>query len=511
MNFLNIVYNNNFLLEEENLYKIFANIRSGDKSKPVRAEVARNLSKEDLVKLKNAELPGNIVQKNKNSSSYYTKPSAYYLSAVKISPTDKSKIDKNLYILKYIAHKPISIYKTRISKGDTLLYFLYISDNKYEEVIDYFKKKNIPKEYYKLYEASVEDIINIYLQKNEDTPNILPKHADTEDVKTLAERIAIDLGASIRAKKEKESKEEYSKEEREEAMSYLNSGEKPDLYVVYEIIENIKDNNDIIYNNIVEKEKKEIAKKEKIKNIEKLINIIKGYDASDRIKDTIFYVFIFSKFKGNLVLERQIEAAYKGEKIDDDNIEKVPSAQKKEKQKKDNTYTISFFDDSQNFVKRTEKLSDEEYKKLYDIVEKNKKKFLDDKNQYDKIKKEWDKYENDMVLYKQLKKGQEPKKPSSTIPNISVPSKYGILKIEKKEIYNIKNNKKKSDRIEELSATGGVAAPGTGASVTSGSGEGVATKYAFAKKPKIVRKKFEFKNEAKMIFWESVRGLFKNR
>lgn len=510
MNFLNIAYNNKILLEEENLYKIFVNIRSGDKSKPVRAEVARNLSKEELIKLKNAELPGSTVQKGK-SSSYYTKPSAYYLSAVKISPGEKSRIDKNLYILKYIAHRPISIYKTRILKGDTLLYFLYIPDSKYEEVLDYFKKRNIPKEYYKLYEASVDDIINIYLQKNEDNPSILPKHINAEDVKTLAERIGVDIGADIRAKKAKDSKEEYSKEEREEAMSYLNSGEKPDLYIVYELIENIKDNNDIIYNNIVEKEKKEIAKKEKIINIQKLISIIKGYDASDRIKDTIFYVFVFSKFKGNSVLERQIEAAYKGEKIEDDDIKKDSSVQKKEKEKKDNTYTISFFDDSQNFVKRTQKLSDEEYKKLYDIVEKNKKKFLDDKNQYDKIKKEWDKYENDMVLYKQLNKGQEPKKPTSIIPKVSVPSKYGILKIEKKEISNKKNTKKEPDSIKELSATGGGAAPGTGASFTPGSGEGVATKYAFAKKPKIVRKKFEFKNEAKMIFWESIRGLFKNR
>ena len=89
-------------------------------------------------------------------------------------------------------------------------------------------------------------------------------------------------------------------------------------------------------------------------------------------------------------------------------------------------------------------------------------------------------------------------------PKVKRASQYGVISV--KEI----------NSMAEMSATG------TGAAVSAGSGEGVAGKFAFAPAIKVINKKtaqsksskskkldesLRIKNDAKLIFWESVRWL----
>lgn len=526
MNFLNIVYNSSFLLEEENLYKISASLNLAANKKKLKIIILRNLSKEEVDKIKNAE------NNRANKSDYFY--------ATKLDPSSASSIDKNLYIFKYIKSK---------KEEEPNAAVIYVTNSEYSKIINELEEKKIPKDWYTINEISIDELINIFSGNIELSADLTPKGAkirtryvQTNNIKSLdsSQIDSVINGMSISAAREKnkekklsvkpkeeeelETGNEYTKEEREKAMKYLSSRSSQvdpalysiDLYKIYDLIEEIKLNNVILKTASSKEEEKEEAKKIKKQSIEELVSIINNYDAEERIKDAIFYVYIHSKFDKTPELQKQIETIYKKEVPSSDNISKsitskekenIPTKSKQKKVKdnnnKESTYYIYSLDNSGKYVTNTTTLTLDQLKKTEESVEKNKKKFLEDMEEYEKAKKEWDKYERDIELYKQLKKGAEPKEPSIPIPTPLLPSKYGILKIEKKG--------SSSKKVNELSATGGGAAPGTGASVTPGSGEGVATKYAFAKKPKIVRKKFEFKNEAKMIFWETIRGLLKNR
>ena len=175
-----------------------------------------------------------------------------------------------------------------------------------------------------------------------------------------------------------------------------------------------------------------------------------------------------------------------------------PTIVKKEKQskkvdpeeegpKKIKYYIVSLNLDGEE-KKEVAYLTDEEYLELAIDARKNKETYEKDKKSFE-----------DWYFDKNVKGQGAP-------PQLKSPEEYGILGVYKN-----------SSDIKEMSSTGGGAA-GTNLSafVTPGSGEGVAAKYAFAKprkkkKTQISEEYNRLKNDAKMIFLETIRGYLKKK
>lgn len=155
--------------------------------------------------------------------------------------------------------------------------------------------------------------------------------------------------------------------------------------------------------------------------------------------------------------------------------------------KKTKYYIISLNLDGEE-KKEVAYLTDEEYLELAIDAKKNKETYEKDKKSFE----DW--------YFDKKEKGQ------GTPPQLKSPEEYGILGVYKN-----------SSDIKEMSSTGGGAAGNnTGAFVVPGEGEGVANKYAFAKstkkkKTQISEEYIRLKNDAKMIFWETIRGHIKNK
>jgi hypothetical protein len=171
-----------------------------------------------------------------------------------------------------------------------------------------------------------------------------------------------------------------------------------------------------------------------------------------------------------------------------------PTIVKKEKQskkaepeeegpKKTKYYIVSLNLDGEE-KKEVAYLTDEEYLELVIDAKKNKEAYEKDKNSFD-----------DWYFDKDVKGQGAP-------PQLKSPEEYGIIGV-------FKN----SSDIKEMSTTGG----GDGAAfVTPGEGEGVATRYSFAKsakkkKTQISEEYNQLKNDAKMIFLETIRGSIRNK
>lgn len=238
---------------------------------------------------------------------------------------------------------------------------------------------------------------------------------------------------------------------------------------------------------------------------EKLIQNIKKYTDDEKVRESIVNYIIYNRIPAEIKtgLFTYIKTKYYSEEkpgvvvSKDAEVEKPKEKNKPAKEKKSkasktditnkekSSYIVTKVDKEEGEYEEEVKLTDEEYEKIKEEVVKNRKVYDEFINKLD--------VEN-------IKRQKDP----SYIPNIDFSEDFGIIKIQKKR------------SVQELSSTG------TGAQAIPGSGEGMATKYAFKpvksltvfKKNKKILDSENYnrlKEEANFIFLETYRGYIKNK
>jgi hypothetical protein len=263
------------------------------------------------------------------------------------------------------------------------------------------------------------------------------------------------------------------------------------------------------------KQKKEDSKsgtqEKKREKIDLLVDKIISFDDNVEVQKDIIDYFLPVKIKYSTLLSQIVSAYNKKVKNIDDTIKNTKTTSKKssKKVKDPDRYEVVYYDKNENIKKGIVSFSKKEAEVAYKTIADNKKKY-DEYEDYlsDKLK------EDPKYIEKEIKKSQDD---PNYEPNLKTKYSFGLINI----------RKLKNDEVSEMSSTGGGAAPGTGATAVTGGGEGMATKYAFSgaggteakrKKGIIVKNKIKtiksenfsgLKNDAKMIFWETLRGFKK--
>lgn len=544
VNFYNIILERlNYLLEEASqqylqfVYKV-------PKVKNIAVSIISDFTKDEIKEIRNLR----STKVADTSQSHLIRPKK-----------DTDIVDKKLYKISYLTG---GINKdTRKFEERQLFAFCYFTNEDYNKATAGVKKVNSinpPKEYIKIDPIEFEDLIKLI--KNEK----LGDNYKRQLIAVFGEDFNNIIGASSKyatAQREYEKNKGRAKVPKEVEDSETTKAIKK-AEEIYGVIDDkiIKAANSFFYNpkysklleDIVEAHKRTkletISGEEKIKAIDNrdtkiysLVNKINSVTIEDLVQDTdkkvenlsldkvkdaiikyVIYVKIQSEHPKDAKLYDKIYAVYT--KSGGNPIERVKSIDKEETEDKKQSNKKK---QTANIKKPTNEKGTREYVltyyhmvggrgKEYDKVEsltpkaaiKAEKEAIANKNEYDKLKKAYDDWD------------------MSTDPNKmkEVPD-LGILKVKDAILLGIRPKK----AISEMSSTGGGAAPGEGAGVTPGEGEGVATKYAFGgagrtkakvkssiintKKAKNIKSEnySDLKNDAKMIFLETVRGYLSNK
>ncbi len=503
--FYDILYKNyNILLEADkegkNDYYLYFTFSEANKSKTSKIELILNLSKDDHKKFEDL---GNIVD-NRNIPVYGRN---FYIRLKK----DTDNIEKKMYSVSY-----------KIKKPDIV--FLYASDENYRYIVNEYKTKKISNDNFKIYPTTVDELIKI-IKKEPVGRFISNRLKSVSEIKSTIDEISSTLGKQkgqkivTKSQKELEKTKEdkyynialkseeifgkFSEKAKQEASKFFDSSTNSTIlqniikyYILYKNQFYSKDSKLYIKS---EKDLKE-AISNKNKEIKNYVKKIKDFSSEKEVQEAIikYYTYIkvntqdteYAPIVSSILSEYlgETETSVKDPSYSEKQTNKKPAKKQKsakdlastkdtEKSDEDKKWYVAYaFDDDENLIFDDVYLSDDQYNEVKKKAEINSKEYVKDKEEFD----DW-------------YKSTDPNK-SEFPPKIKSPKSYGIVLIKEKP-------------MNELSATGGGAAPGTGASVTPGSGEGVATKYAFAKKPK----RYTFKNEAKDIFIETIKQHFKNK
>lgn len=534
----------NYLLEE-NSQQYLKFTYKAPKEKNIKVSIISDFTKEEIDQIRNTKST-NVAS---TSLSHFIRPKK-----------ETDIVEKDLYKITYLKGSINS--DTKKFEEKQLFAFCYFKKGDFEKTKELLKKINSinpPKEYIKIEPIEFKDLIRLI--KHEELGPKYKKKLITllgDDLDKVTNESITYATKQKEYEKNKGAKEPYKEKEDTENIKAVKKSEE--LYGV--LNPEVKDaankffyssKNSRILQNIIDAHKR--SKLETISGVEKkkaidirnskintLINNINSItiknlndlsapDEKSNLKINIkkvrnaivtyvIYVKIKSEYPEDDILFDKIHTVYK--KADGKQIVKIepPSdveekPKKKEKKPKKEEPAKDIDKDASEYILTyyNTKSGDEEtgVVPLTDIQAENAKRIArENKPGYEKLKKafiDWD-------------MSTDPNKYSKeNMPNID------ILKGAQTLLIGIT----KKPLVSEMSSTGGGAAPGTGAGVTPGEGEGVATKYAFggAGGTKAKRKKgivdtkkikniksenyFFLKNDAKMIFLETVRGYLNNK
>jgi len=424
------------------------------------------------------------------------------------------------------------LYKVIYNKKDlNKIYFLHTTEQKYNELLSQISSKKIDKSTIKIEEINFEDLVKKI--KNEpvgEDVDYLKSHADIQDLINKEAGLAAAEKRNTAVKKEKEKAPDsidyvqksielygdFDKNILNQAANFLF--DRKNISLLDKIIDyHIK------YNTPTRSEtERKDDYNSRLRSIEILIDRLNKEIKEAKVKEAVIKRFIFlyviqkhpkrisvvdkiidvysgktkSDFKKGIkgyTKKDSVKDKTKDEKPVKDKIkDKVSSISPDEKKSERPNYFVYRLDLDGNEVKKREYISPEEVESRLAAAKKNEEEYIKDKKEFQK----WFNWKGTGEMQK---------------PNIKSPEKYGDIRIEK------------IDQVSEMSATG------TGAAVSPGEGEGVATKYAFAgpggtkakRKKSIVQsdstkiikadESYRIKNDAKSIFWESVRWLINNK
>jgi len=452
-----------------------------------------NLTKEEYLKIKNI---------GRSGTQYYFE--------FNIRPKEESDVsDKNLYKVKYNTKLTVKKKKNSdkeedvemtadVRRGEDVI-FGYLTDSQYNKIDSIVTK--VPKDKFTIELASVDDIIKIL--KREPVSNLVYSNRlkSVADIESIA-RYAYSKAFPKKVKKDEEEPEAsviattkpQDVDLDPESFKFFNSSQVKKIYSdVIKYHERYK-------LRTIPAEEINKAGRLRDNNIEKLIGLIKGYSEDEKTeRKLVDYVnsMILLNYPEYKSLPKEIELQYSGKTLADS--PKTTPVEKKEKNSQSSTksHELFYFENKvvQNeykpvLVSKKVKLSDSGYQQMKNEAEENKKKLEEDLKTF----------KQDRIKFINWQKSEDREKIAPPKIKLKPLPSYGIIGIDERPLVD-------DIILNELSATGGGAPPGEGASVAPGSGEGVATKYAFAKKPK----RYTFKNEAKDIYIETIKEHFKNK
>lgn len=520
-----IVEFTNMILEQVSKYHI--QFQFAQKGAPTKTlELIKDLTKEEYSKIIDARKKYIGSASSRTSSTYFVRPA---------EPNES--IDKELYKLTYkTKRKEYKEKEGEPSKKDIedkkewhqepIIDFCYITKENYRTIIDTAYRLNIEEDTFKIEPIEFEDLL-ILLKKEVVGKQYGNKLRTKDDVLEILKKFQMDIAS----KKSKQKKKGSIEQEKEDTKSSLDSVVKQseELFKSFDNETKEKaegffeiDKNERTFKNMLDAHygaklvtksatERELAAKKRENAINTLIAAISKYSSDPQVKNAIveyvLYVRIHYKYPQYKSLFKSIYQAYSENEISTSDIDTFTKEYEKDKEKNKKKvstrkkietgkekYIISSYDDDEKLVKVTMDLTPEEYAVISKKAEEN-------KQTYEKDKKEFDAWYF----------SKDPEVSSSAPPIVKSPASYGVIGIVKK------------GGVQEMSATG------TGAAVSPGEGEGVATKYAFAgaggtkakrkkgivqsNSAKIIKadESYRIKNDAKSIFWESVRWLINNK
>jgi hypothetical protein len=497
-NFYNtIIEQKNLLLEQESKYIIHINF--SQKARPTKKiDVLYELTPEEYSTL-------NKRDEKKTSSSFWTEKA-----------TEENSTDKRLYKLTYPRKSWTKVDGERQNlKKDDAIAFCYFDKKEYQDAIRTISDIDPEQSVISLEIVPFEDLYKITRREivGQESYNRLYDYTDFSDViSKFQER----KGGEKRVEKQKAEKEKGSEEQKsnlsraiqsseEEFGKYTEQEKEEGSSVYYNADKNdalsriIKLHQDSKLTTRAEKDRKQdVVKRDAL--IKKFVDSIKSSSADSRAKEAAIYyslyVKMFLQYSQYSSVFLKIVNEYKGIKSKDDKDSVFPTEKEKEDPKvkkfksdsnKNKYFTVTLGDDWE-YKTTPISLTDSELDKIEKEARINFEEYRKDKKAYDK----W---------LTAMEKGS-----SEPMPKIKKPKDYGVI--------GIVDDRKK---LKEMSTTGGGAGGGDGAAfVTPGEGEGVATRYSFAKsakkkKTKISEEYNQLKNDAKMIFLETIRGYIKNK
>jgi hypothetical protein len=544
ISFYNVILERLNYLLEENSQQYLRFIYKAPKEKNITVSIISDFAEQEIDEINNAKST-NVAP---TSKSHFIRPK---------KETDIE--ERDLYKITYLKGSINS--DTKKFEEKQLFAFCYFKKGDFEKAKELLKKINSinpPKEYIKIEPIEFKDLIRLI--KHEELGPKYKKILITllgDDFNKVTNESITYATKQKEYKKDKGIKEFPKEKEDSENIKAVKKSEE--LYGVLdpEVINTANIffyslKNSKILQNIIDFHKRSkletissIEKKKAIDNrnskINTLINSINSITIKDlndlsapnqksktenikKVRDAIvthvIYVKIKSEYPEDDILFDKIYTVYKkseGRQIvkiqPPSDVEEKPK--KKEKKPKKEEPAKNIDKDASEYILTyyNTKSGDEEtgVVSLTDIQAKNAKEIAEENEPgYKKLKK----------AYTDWDMSTDPNKYSKeNMPNID------ILKGAQTLLIGIT----KKPLVSEMSSTGGGAAPGTGAGVTPGEGEGVATKYAFGgaggtkakrkkgivdtKKIKNVKSEnyFDLKNDAKMIFLETVRGYLNNK
>ena len=431
------------------------------------------------------------------------------LKSSKIRPDQDVKGD--LYTIKYM------------SKAEDVIQFAYLTPEEFKKVEKEVKDKNLKKEEFDIHKIEYNELLPILQGKTikdqynhrllsvSEIQRFIDKTGSVKAQKktNIVAQRALEKEKRA-AEKEKEGKKsntspsppEYTKQEKEEGVKFFTDD-------VVKLLSKIVNAHAVSVNLSNNRKEIEKAKENRQKETALLIDKIKEFTTDQKIIEVIFkyylktkipikygslYNYIVTEFINNLSGKSQpTSEPSKSKKTLKTNKNKKNPEEKDiiggDDGDKKYTYELTFVDPKgDNYVKE-KRLSIKQAKGAEEIAKKNNEIY---NNYLKKLDAELEKAEKD----------------SSYALDIGPAPNVGFIDIKIKE------------KVEEMSSTGG------GATAVPGAGEGVATKYAFTapetkntiisnkrilKKSKNLKESYQIKNEAKMIFLESLRWLINKK
>lgn len=411
----------------------------------------------------------------KLSESNYKKLIDYYNTELTSNPQIYKKLDapsnkKDIYTIEYINDKD----------KDTKVY-VYISDLYFKKLQDKFIDNSIENSQYNIEKLDdIEEIIDIIKKKYPTIHNI-------EGSNILVDKIINQI------KQNKASKKIIKKSNKIITLSPRKDSDDIVLQKNKEKVNDFYDTINFKYPALLKahkdyresmsktktKEEKEKYKDKRDRLIIDLVYKIKDFTEDTDEQESIIEDIVINKIPSSYnLLSKVIQKFYvnfKDQPINkqDTKIKDEPKKTKIKSNKK--LYKVTTIDKQGEKVEDFESLTDDEYKLYEPYIIANANKYLENKK---KAEEEIKKMEKD---------------PSY---NPKIPS-YGENIVDRIIGLELVKNKK----ISEMSGTGGGAAPGTGATANYGSGEGMASKYAFAptKKTKI-NESYDLSKKYKKLF-----------
>lgn len=384
-----------------------------------------------------------------------------------------------------------------------------IHKTNFEELMYLLKGKTINNQYsHKLLsESEVSNIIDDLAKKKGEA------QTDIKTQKELEKKQKKDTEKTEKPEEPSEEIPEFSKEEKIEGAKFFTDDINDLLSSIIQahaVATNLNNKpNDILD-----------AKKDRYEKVNLFVDELKKFTKDENLTKVIFLYFLNTKIpKQYSSVYKYIASAYVGAPLDSIKKDTAPTKGPQKKKSTTKKQPEKNQDVDTKIPKSAAKpdLGEKKYKFDLTIVDPKgedyvaeKKLTLSQAKEIEKVAKQnlvkYEKYQKDLDA--ELKKMQTD--PTYT-PNVDLNADFGIIGIKLKS------------EISEMSATG------TGAAVSPGEGEGVATKYAFAgaggtkakrkkgivqtNSAKIIKadESYRIKNDAKSIFWESVRWLINNK